>query len=100
MGREARATTPKGLLTVKGGTIKLDRKRRGRLQLSCALAPCAGSLLLKVKGKTVATLAYSLGPGKSAKVRFRLNARGRSLMRRKRTLSATANGRTLKLKRR
>jgi hypothetical protein len=87
------------LLTIRGGRVKIDRKRRGKLRLGCTGAPCAGTLAIKVKRKTVAKLKYSLAAGQSKRVTFRLNRRGRRLLKTRRRVAARARGTKLTLHR-
>ena len=91
--------TAKAVLEVRGGRVKLDRKRRGKLRLTCSNAACAGTLLIKVKGKRVARIAYALQAGQTKRVAFRLNKRGRRLIKGKRKLAALAGKTKITLRR-
>lgn len=75
-GASAAAGPPKlrsSKLSVKSGRVSVS--------LSCAAA-CSGKLTLRTTKKvTVASGSYSLAAGKSATVRLKLSAKGRSLMR-------------------
>ena len=70
------------VMTLHGTTVNVSRKGRGRVRVRCAGAACAGVLVLKVRGRTIARTPYVLAPDGAAAVRFRLTRKGRALLRR------------------
>jgi hypothetical protein len=71
----------------------------GRVRVSCADAPCEGRLAVKVGRRTIGLGSFELAQGRSGKVAFKLNRRGRALLRSARALRvslvAVSDGRTV-----
>lgn len=79
-------------VVVRGGTVKVKRGI-ATLTVVCpakAQGACAGKLTLKAGRRTVGSKAFSIKPGKTAKVRVRINSAGRKLLKRHRTLRVSA----------
>jgi hypothetical protein len=82
-------------------------KNRFTVKVACAGAACKGKLTVKTTAKrpvTVGSASYSLAAGKTASVRVKLTAKGRSLMRKSKRLRVKvtvtgAKARTVTLKR-
>ena len=91
-GGAASALTPTPLLRIARRGIGVDRRGVARLRASCPKGPtpCAGVLRLvavrKRKPVIAATYVFALPSGTTRTVRLRLNKRGRSLLRARRTL--------------
>ena len=86
-------------ITIAGGRIAISRAGTGRVKVTCSQAPCEGRLMVKVAGRTVGMGSFDLAKGRSAKVAFKLNRRGRALLRSSRSLKvlliAVTDGRTI-----
>jgi len=84
-------TAASALLALTGSKLRIGAKGAGRIRMRCAGAPCQGILRLKAGLRTLARAAYSLQPGAATSVRFRLNRKGRALLRRRGRLAVQAS---------
>lgn len=73
-----------GTVTVKSKKVKVSKSGKGKIKLQCStVGPCAGSFEIRSTGKKKSTIArgsYSLSPGTTAGVSFKLNSKGKSLL--------------------
>jgi hypothetical protein len=83
-------------LSVRGGNRRVDRRGRVTFVIGCpavAPVPCAGSVLLRTARRRALTLgrkAFTIAPGRTARVRVKVGRRGRRALRRARRLRVRA----------
>jgi hypothetical protein len=83
---------PAAVLALRGSTLRVDRRGRGRIPASCSGAACRGTLVLRTRRRTIARATYDLAAGGTGRVPFRLTRRARRLLERTGRLKATAAG--------
>jgi hypothetical protein len=80
-------------LSVRRGNRRVDRRGRALLVIGCPAAapgPCVGAVVLRAAGRRLGRRAFTIAPGRTARVRVNVGRRGRRALRRARRLRVRA----------